>query len=721
MPASCTESAVSTLLAPRSIVVVGASTRPGHFGNQVLLNLRSYGYEGGVFATHPTAAEIHGVPCVPEIEDLPEVPDTAVIVVRSERTPDVVRECGRTGIPTAIVVGSGYAETGDVPGQKAQADLIAAAKEFGVRLCGPNTLGMANFTTGAVAFVSANIPTTGLGGGIAIVSQSGGIGFTILNRGWSRGLGFSHLIVAGNEADLTISDYLDGLLEMADIRVMLCYLEAVRGGSRLLEVVATARRNGTPVVMVKGGRSEAGGIAATAHTGALATSSAVFDGVMAQAGGLVVDTIDEALATTALIERYGKPPKGRRVGVYGMGGGMSVMLADRLEGRGLELPPPTASTARAIKAILPDTTPGNPFDSGGQFFSNIGTPLLPRALGTFMSDPTFDLLVVGCMPVHATRARRSTTDAIISASNDADKPCAVLHFAAPPLTDGMSSALTHAGLAVFDPPEAAIAAIAAWLRWSEADDEEAIAIEMQESYDIGHQNADASDRFAKWIASDRRIVTEFDALAMLETYGAPVAASRIATSAAELADVGSELRGPLVVKALGEAIPHRAAIGALITGISTSSQLNEAWGLIDQRVSEETGQQLQRVIVQEMQTTGLELLVGVKRDPQFGLVLVIGMGGVGVETWERIVVRRPEMSMDCLIGMLDELNFGGRAPSLANAIRPIVAALSSMIVDHGEHIESLDLNPVIITGRDDVCIVDALLELRPVSPNPDRD
>ncbi len=705
--------AMAALLSPRCVAVVGASTRPGQFGHQVLVNLRGFGFSGSVYGVHPEAREIHGVPCVPRVGDLPETPDLAVIVVRAERAAQAVRDCGARGVPAAVVVGSGFAETGAPADIRRQDELCAAAQESGIRLCGPNTLGVANFETGAVAFVSANIPSEGVGGGLAITSQSGGLGFTLLNRAWSRRVGAGRLLVAGNEADLTIPDYLEGLLAVETVTSLVCYLEAVRAGAQLLRVVEAAAMRGTPVIMLKGGRSEVGERAAAAHTGALATPAAVFDGVLREAGAILVRTIDEAIAAAALQQRY-KRPRGRRVAAYGMGGGMSVTLADQLSSRGLQLPPPSAATAGAIKELLPDTTPGNPFDSGGQFFSNMGQPLLPAALTRFACDEAYDMLVVGCMPVRGSR-EQIYGEAITQAARASGKPCVVLHYSAPPLTDGMVSLLDAAGIPVLDPAEPGIDALAAWLAepphtagtGPDADEPRSGRADLR---------PEISARLAGWRDGGRTVVTEYDASTILAGYGVPVAPSVLAGSRAEAVAASRELRGPLVIKALAENVPHRAAVGAMRVGVAPGEPAGEAWDAIGQRVLAVTGSPLTHVIVQEMQPPGLELLVGLKRDRQFGPLVVLGVGGTAAELMHHIAVRRPPGSADAarllVLDMLDELDLTAEAVRCCvGQLAAVVAGIGAFGTDHADLVDSVDLNPVLLSTDGSAIALDALIVL----------
>lgn len=640
------------------------------------------------------------MPCFPTVADLPEAVDHAVIVLPADQAPAAIRQCGARGIASATVVAAGFAETGDAPGVALQADLLAAIRETGLRVCGPNTLGTANFVSGAVPFVSGNLPDESPGSGVAIVSQSGGIGFTILNRAFSRGAGCGHLVIAGNEADVAIPEYVEELIGMDGVRSLAVYIEAVRDPEGLLRAAERAQAAGLAMVLMKAGRSGAGVRAAAAHTGALATSAAVFDAVLRQSGCVIAAGVDELIGTAALFARYGRAT-GRRVGVYGMGGGMSVVMADLVDAAGLELPQPEESTRARLKEILPDTTPGNPFDSGGQFLTARGEPLLPGALAAFAADPAFDAMVYGCMPVLKTR-ERIYGEAIVAAAAVVRKPQAVLHFGAPPLTAIMSEMLRGAGLLVLDPPEAGVRALKQWAEWAPADPGGPALPVPPEA---------ALVRLRGLQAEGRRVVTEHEAAGLLELCGVPVARSGIARNPAEAARLAAELSGPagVVLKALSAQVTHRAAAGAIVLGVRDAAGAEAGFRRIVERVAAVPEAVLEGVLVQEMLPPGLELMAGLKRDPQFGPVVLLGLGGVLVETLGRIAIRRPPVDDRTVQGMLRETGLEALAGGLGARLAAILNALAGLASESS--LAEVDLNPLLVDAEGGPRAADTLLTL----------
>jgi acyl-CoA synthetase (NDP forming) len=695
-------SGLSALLEPASIAIVGASSRHGHFGNQALVNLRTFGFRGRVYAVNPRRSEIEGVACFPTIADLPEAVDHAVIVLPADRAPGAVLQCGARGIPTATVVASGFAETGDEAGVALQANLASAIAETGVRVCGPNTLGTANFVTGAVPFVSGNLPDEPPGRGVAIVSQSGGIGFTILNRAFSRGAGCGHLVVAGNELDIAIPELVEALLGAEGVRALAVYIEAVRDPEGLLTAARRALEADIPVVVLKAGRSAAGARAAAAHTGALASSGAVFDGVLRQAGCVIASSLDELIGAAALFGRHGRA-RGTRLGVYGMGGGLSVLMADLVDGAGLELPAPAPETRDRLKAILPDTTPGNPFDSGGQFLTARGEPLLPGALTAFAADDAFDAMVYACMPVLKTR-ERIYGEAIVAAAAAIDKPQVALHYGAPPLTAGMTDLLRRAGLVVLDPPEAGVRALQRWATWRP--DEVEAAPPPPPIAPLA-----ALVRLRDLRAAGRAVVTEHVAAGLLEDAGVPVARARVAHSPEEAIALAAVLAGPdgVAMKALSAQVTHRARAGALVLGV-TEGAAAAAYRRIVERVAAIPGAILEGVLVQEMLPPGPELMAGLKMDPQFGPVVLAGLGGVLVERLGRVAIRRGPVGATGALAMLREVGLED-AGALAGGLAAILDALAALAAGAGGLLSEIDCNPLLVDADGRLRAADALITL----------
>lgn len=695
--------ALEAMLRPRAIAVVGASSQPGHFGYQPLSNLATFGFGGGVYGVNPVRSQILGYPCVPDISELPEGIEHAVIALRAELVPDAIVACGERGIPTATIVASGFEEVGTKSGAELQAALEDALSSSGVRICGPNSLGVADFVTGAVPIASANLPDHAPGSGVAIVSQSGGLGITILHRAVSRGIGVGQLVVAGNELDVSIPEYLEVLVGFDDVRAVLCYMEAVRDPEGLLAIAQLARESDLPLVMLKAGRSRAGQRAATAHTGALATSTVVFDGLLTEAGAAIATTIDEAIFAAGLFSRFGAAA-GRRCGVYGVAGGMSVVMADLFEDAAIEMPEPASETVSALRTLLPDTMPGNPLDSGGRFLTASGEPVLGRALTTYGSDPAFDVLVYGAMPW---RGEREVVygDGLVQAIGAVDKPSVVLQYGASPYTDRLASRLREAGSLVLDPPEAGAAALSLWLSWGSVftaagatDADSGLAQEVRTA--LAHSRS-----------IGRTMVTEHDAMSLLERLGVPVVATRKASSEDEAVTTAAEFGDPIVLKALSAQVVHRARIGALAVGISGEHSVRAAWRDISARVGAVPGAILEGMVVQPLVPAGHELLVGLHRDPQFGHVVVIGIGGTMAETIGRSVARRGPIDEEGVTALLGTLGLQMLAESDAVAgLTRVLSGLFKLQRAAGEDIVSVDLNPVIV-GPAGTVAVDALIVL----------
>ena len=381
---------LDALLAPRRIAIIGASPRVGHFANQPLVNLRHYGFTGDVYPVNPSHRDVEGLRCYGAIGELPHVPDLAVVVVRPELTVATIAECAQAGVRAAVVVASGFAETGEADGIARQIALLDIAHETGLRICGPNTLGIANFNEDTVPFVSGNLAADPVKGAIAVVSQSGGCGFTLVDRAWSLGIGVSHLAVAGNEIDVSIPELIAYYLTRPDVRTVLCYLEAIRDPEGLRAVGELSARTGKSVFVMKTGTTERGQRAAAAHTGALATSDAVCDSAFGQWGLGRARTFDELIGAAALAA--GSVPSARRHSVS------THRAAVWPWSRPIFSPQPAwnfpdwqTAAVQHLKEIMPDTTPANPFDSGGQFWLRRRTA--DRGSHHFAADPDLSACV----------------------------------------------------------------------------------------------------------------------------------------------------------------------------------------------------------------------------------------------------------------------------------------------------------------------------------------
>jgi acetate---CoA ligase (ADP-forming) len=703
---------LDALIAPRRIAVVGASPRAGHFANQPLVNLRRYGFRGEVYPVNPSHEEVDGRPCFPSLAALPQVPDLAVVVVRPDQTLTTIAECARVGVRAAIVLASGFAETGEADGLSMQQELLDTARAGGIRICGPNTLGVANFNDDTVPFASGNIPPQPIKGSIAVVSQSGGCGFTLVNRAWNLGVGVGHLAVAGNEIDVTIPELVGYYLGRPDVRTVLCYLEAIRDADGLRRVGELSARVGKPVFVMKTGTTERGQSAAAAHTGALATSDAVCDAAFAQWGFGRARTFDSLVAAGALAARHDRPAGGR-LGIYAQGGGLAVVTADLFAAAGIELPSLSDATAEQLKELMPDTTPGNPFDSGGRFLSS-GVDLLTEGLTAFVADPNLDAIAYCLMPVIGQRIE-VYAEGIVRAAATSSKPSVVLQYRAGSLTEKATAMLSAADLLALDPPEAGIEGIRLWLgTGGAADPTTPAAGTTRRSPDVAIA---ARQLVATWSGTSMRTVGEHYAVDLLSRYGLPTTPQVLVRDPGDSRAAATKLRPPFAVKVASPDLPHRSDFGGVMLGVEADGVAAAVEQVMANARSANRDAVIEGATVAEMAPPGLELIVGIKVDPAFGPTVLVGLGGIWAETLEDTALRLPPIGEVDAMAMLRSLRgaallFGSRgAPAVdIDALTDLIVRVGELAADLGDRVRAVEMNPV-IAYPNGLRIVDALVDL----------
>jgi acetate---CoA ligase (ADP-forming) len=701
------------LIEPKSVAVVGASNRVGHFANQPLVNLRRYGFAGEVYPVNPRYDEVAGYRCYPDLGDLPNAPDLVVAAVRPELTVQTVDKCGEVGVGAVVVVGSGFAETDSADGHRLQQALLESVARSGVRLCGPNTLGVANFHSGAVSYASGNIPGQPRVGAVAVVSQSGGCSFTLLNRAWRLGMGIGHVAVAGNELDISIAEFLEYYLLQPEVKSAACYMEAVRDPDGLRRVGALSAQLGKPVFVMKSGFSEPGKRAAAAHTGALATSDLMCSAAFEQWGLIRARTFDELISAAGVAAHYGAARE-QSFGVYAQGGGLAVVASDLFAGAGLSLAEIGPATAAKLKALMPDTTPANPFDSGGQFLSS-GAGVLTEALAEFASDPAITSVVYMLMPVAGARLA-VYTEGIVNAARDAAKPSIVMQYGAGAISQESTDRIVEAGILLLDPPEAGISALRLWSGSASR------AARLPRTGRRSDQAAAAQtrDRVRAWRAAGRRRVTEHELGGLLAAYGIGHVRQFVVTDESQIAAATAELSPPYAVKIVSDRIAHKSDVGGVALGLENAAEVARARRHVIANVGNACpGIEVQAVAICEMAPAGMELIVGATRDETFGPAVLLGVGGIYAEIMQDTAVWLPPLDEADANALIDRLRSvpllrgaRGRPGADLAALADVIIRVGELAIDLGDDLGALDMNPVIVgPAGAGLVAADALLEL----------
>lgn len=451
---------VEALLRPSDVVVIGASRNPAKQGGRLLRYLLKHGYRGQITVIHPTASEVMGCRALPDLDALETVPELACIAVASDVVPEMLESCGKAGIKAAVVFGSGFAETGDPDDVERQQRLLEVGRRHGIAVCGPNTAGVASTPSHLCASMGAafevgdgDLPT----GSTALVSQSGAIGGALLSRLRQTGLGFSHWIAAGNEADLTLGDYLAWLANDPDTRTILLFVEAIRDVAAFRAACGAARANGKRVIAYKTGRSSVGQAAVRSHTAALAGDDAVYRAAFRELGVVQVDTL-QALIDAAVTLDWQPAPRGRRVGVVSGSGGACSVVADECERVGLELPPLSPGTRERVAAAIPVFGRAeNPVDVTMQI--NVNPVMAGEVTQALLDDDAIDAVLV-MMTSNADPMAIDVARGVIAAANSSSKPVVVARMGAEELAPRSLELYKEARVPVFPMPDRALTSLA---------------------------------------------------------------------------------------------------------------------------------------------------------------------------------------------------------------------------------------------------------------------
>jgi acyl-CoA synthetase (NDP forming) len=678
---------------PRSVVVVGASDVPTRWGTQAVRNLEAGGYTGEIYLIHPTKKTLLGRRCHTAIKDLPVPPDLCILAVRAELVPEYVRACVERGVPAVIIIGTGFSESGTAEGHRLQDRLTEIIAGSSTRLIGPNSPGTASYTAKCVSTASTNVPTTMPDGRLALVSQGGTARMLMLEAARRYGAGVDLVASVGNEADVGLPELVRHFASRGPSAI-LCYIETLRDPDAFISAASEARSRGIPVLVVKGGTGQRGKMMAAAHTAALAGSTEVFDDLVEPTGAVRATSVESLVLTSVLFERLGTAP-GRRLGVFGLGGSGSVLLADAIEAAGLELADIDADRRAALRKMLPDSNASNPFDSGGQF---LGRPdaraRLIEALETFATADSVDVLVYGMLPLVPAR-ERVFIDAMAEVARLVDKPCVCLaaHIAQ---SEYRKALFTDANVLEISCNPAGLEALSLWQLWSR----------QSERREPDHAAA---------APPGGRMLAEHEVFSLLRDRAIEVPRWQVVEHVNDVPAAAAAVGFPVVVKAIADGLYHRASVGAVAIGIHDEPAAQAAARRVWQNAAGAVGEAEVRLIVAHQVPTGLELIVGVHRDPVFGLVLMIGMGGALSESLRDVVFSSMKtFDSGHLIGRLrnrEPIRAALRRASDGEArLEALLHAVVGLADEIGDDLVSIDLNPVIVND-DGVVAVDGLVVL----------
>jgi len=695
--ASTEMSGLARLVRPRAVAIVGATAEPGSIGGAVLVNLERCGYRGDIHLVSRRAKEINGRSCVAAIDELPEGIDAAVIVVPQRAVVDAIAACGRRGIGGAVVFASGFAEVGD-DGRAEQERLVATARTGGVRMLGPNCIGFTNFADG-VALTFETITPEAIAGrpAVGVVTQSGALAGALRIALSAKGLGVSHAISTGNEADLTAEDFVAFLLADPQTRAVALFLEQIRRPQEFLSLAAQARALRKPIVLLHPGKSVRARESASTHTGALAGDHAVMSAILRHEAVVLVDSIDELIDASELLARAAPPTGG--AGVITNSGAIKGFTLDFAETIGLDIPAPSPATRAALQKALPAfASPDNPVDVTAQVIKDIG--IWTRAATALAADPAIGSLAMLAVPGAPNQAVDKGR-AVLSAIVVSGKPAVVAVLGdESPVPAEFHTIFRERGIPVLRSPERALRALAHAIRYGRA---------------LASPRGTTPSLSAPALPYHGTL-PEYVGKAYLAALGITVPRGKLVRDLTAAKAIASNIGYPVALKAQATTLSHKSDRGGVILGIDGEQALATAW---EQMQSAMADIALDGILVEHMVKDGLEMIVGARRDPSWGPVVMVGLGGIFVETLKDVRLMPAWLSQERIIEECYQLKGAamlrgarGRPAVDVEALADVVLRIAAAMIARPEIVE-IDINPLAVLPKGAIAL-DALI----VAPTP---
>lgn len=692
---------------PRSVAVIGASQDLASISGQPIAHLQSKGYSGAIYPVNPRYPEVAGLRCYGDVASLPEAPDVGVVAVAASRVPAAIEALGAKGCAFAVVLSSGFAESGEA-GAAAQRELAAIARRHRIEVVGPNCQGFMNIADGIHVGFGAPYALDYPAGALSLTSQSGAFGNSIVMLSSAEGVGLRHYVSTGNEAVTTSLDFIDAMVDDDGTKVIGAYVEGFQDAHRLLGIGRRATEAGKPLVVWKVGNSEAGARAAASHTANLGGATALYRAAFHQAGIVEVDDIGD-LADCAKALLPGRRPRGNRLAIVTISGGAGIAMADRAAMAGLVLPPLAEETATALKAVLPAFAAiANPLDVTAAILND--ATLMRTTLERLARDPSVDMIALA-LAAASGKLAATLAGEVVRLSREFDLPIFVA-WNAPSASNAEAYAiLDAAGIPRYQSPVRCARGIGAL--WSFTEARRRLAQRRQEQpLELHDANARASLR------AHEGDLTEAAGKRLLATYGIPVTREALATDADAAVVSADSIGYPVVLKIQSADITHKTEAGGVRTGIADGRAVAAAFHEIMESARRHApAARLDGVVVQEMVHGGTELILGVANDPLFGPAVMVGLGGVFAEVLKDVVFRLAPVTASEAKAMLRELRgfalldgARGRPKADVDAVVDVLQRLSALAIDLRDDLAELDLNPLaVLPAGQGVRALDALV------------
>ncbi|MBC7952970.1 MAG: bifunctional acetate--CoA ligase family protein/GNAT family N-acetyltransferase [Rhodospirillaceae bacterium] len=707
---------LKALFRPQSVAVIGATTQAKAPGWVVMKNLLQANFAGPIIPVTADHESVAGVLAYPDVASLPIVPDLAVICTPAATVPGIIRALGERGTKAACVMTPALGQLRDESGKTLLELTRAEAKPFGLRILGPNSMGI---LVPGIGLNASFAPEDALKGKIAFVSQSGALCTAVLDWACTKGIGFSHFIHTGDSADISIGDILDYLGSDPYTRAILIYLETLEERRNFMSAARAAARN-KPVLVIKAGRSAEGALAASSHTGNLAGSDLVFDAAIRRAGMLRVKDIDELFGAVETLARS-RPVKGKRLAILTNGGGIGVVAADDLsDGGGMLAEIPEEILEKLNQVLPPNWSRGNPIDIVGDATGE----RYAKAMGILLDSKAIDGLLVMYAPT-AISDPDEVADAVIKVFKERTRANIMTCWVGSEKVAHARRLFADAAVPTFETPYAAVQGFLHLLEYKR-NQEMLMEVPASAASDIIPDTVFVRDIIAEVLARGDTILTETEAKAVLDAYGIPTIETRMARHPAEASRIAKSLNGPVALKILSPDIVHKSDVGGVILNLESPFEVEKAANAMLARVAETypdariEGFTVQKMAVRRPGTQ--ELIVGVATDRIFGPVILFGQGGVAVEIIGDRAVALPPLNLNLAAELVQRTRvaallrgYRGRPPANLDALHATLIQVSQMIIDFPEIVE-LDINPL-RCDSEGVIALDATIKIAPAKSN----
>ena len=693
---------LTKLLKPKSVAVIGASEKEG-FGGDVCRNILTYMEDRShVYFIHPKRDQVFGVPCYKSVTEVPESVDLMVICTSQKTVIPLLKEGAAKGCGGAVIFASGYGEVGPDEGRANEKELMETARELGIAVMGPNCAGFVNYVDNvqAFAFISDKRDRKG---SVGVVSQSGQLCLSLMD---CPGMRFSYSISAGNGKIVQMEDYMDFLVEDANTKVVSVYIEGVKNADKFAAVLKKAADKRKPVVILKAGRSAKGGAIAASHTGSLSGSDASFDAVLKKFGAIRVDDLEELMAMSLMLSTLKQMPKQATFASMNLSGGETGICADVGSLNGIEYPDFTKETLASLKEQLPSyASPNNPLDMTASL--SYDADLYAGALRTVMDDPNIGMVLIGYTLLleiadPAIHYMYQGIEKVVKEKGENCKPIAMIPFAENTRNAEYQEKLFNIGVPVLPPTVYAFK----------------ILRHLADFISYTPENKSLSLAVGQKKSDETYALSEHDSKKELGAYGVPVPKEVIVTSAEEAAEFAKNTKEALVMKVESADILHKSDVGGVKLNIHGPEEAVQAYNEIMESVSSKRPDaKINGILTVPMLKSGVEMIIGVNNDPQFGPMVMVGMGGVFVELFKDVALYPAPISKAEALDMLRSLKsfkllngYRGGAKCDIDALCDTIVSIADFASANRDTLKELDINPLFVYPEGEgVGVADALV------------